>query len=470
MSSVTEKKAKAKAAEPATESPEQKKAPVSTETTPSHAHDHADHDHDHAPHMNPDVRREVTVEVPADVVAKETEALVKKYQKLAKLPGFRAGKTPASIIRQRFAGDLKAEVVETLVPRYLRDELNAKDLTPISQPAVTDLKMDEGQPLRFTAAFEVMPEIKLGKYNDLAPEKKDASVSEDEVNQALEHLRESHATYTNVDEDRALKDGDFAQASFTGIPKDDAEGKEVKVDAVMVEIGGTNTLKEFSEHLRGAKVNEPRTFDVNYPAEAQDPRLAGKTLTYTVTVSGIKQKSVPDLNDDFAKEVDGGFESLAVLRTRIRENMEAERRHHIEHEAKDKLVEELVKRHDFPVPESLINSQIDTRLERGLRALAAQGMRSEDMRKMDFARLRGGQRDSAIREVKASLLLEAIAKKENIDVSDEEVDREIEQIAAQMQQTAAELRARMTREGAIERIQERMRNERALEFLYSGKK
>jgi len=188
-------------------------------------------------------------------------------------------------------------------------------------------------------------------------------------------------------------------------------------------------------------------------------------MHYTVKVQAVKKKVRPELNDDFAKEL-GEFSTVDELRQRIRENMEAEKKHGIEHTAKEKLVDELVKRNDFPVPQTLVDRQIDTRLERGLRALAQQGMREQDMKKLNFARLREGQKEAAIREVKASLLLDKIAELENIQVSDEELDHEIESAAQQSQQTLESVRARLEKDGAIERIKDRMRNEKALDFLY----
>jgi trigger factor len=237
------------------------------------------------------------------------------------------------------------------------------------------------------------------------------------------------------------------------------------MDEVLVEIGGKNTMPEFTEHLRGASAGEERTFDVNYPQDASDKRLAGKTFSYTVKIHAIKQKSLPELNDEFAKEL-GEFTSMDAVKKQIRENMEAEKRHTAEHEAKDKLVAELVKRNEFEVPESLVERQIDLRLERGLRALAAQGMKMEDMKKMDLPRLRVGQREQALQDVKSSLLLERIAELEKITVSDDELNQEVEALAKQTKQTPEAVRARLTQDGALDRIRTRIRNEKALNFLY----
>ena len=417
------------------------------------------------------VKREIQIEIPAEEVTRQTESLIQKYQKLARLPGFRRGHVPASIIRQRFTEDIKSEVVEALVPRYFRREAEKLGLKPVSQPRVTDLHIHEGQPLRFKASFEIMPELKVEGYKELRAEKPQVSVTDEEVENALNDLREQHATFASV-EGRALADGDFAQVSFHGKPKEaepasipDMGTKTVHMDDVLVEIGGKNTMPEFTENLRGASAGEERTFEVRYPEDAPDKRLAGKTFTYTVKVNSIKQKNLPELNEAFAKQL-GEFDNLEEVRKRIRDGLEAERTHTAEHAAKEKLVEELVKRHEFDVPEALVERQIDIRLERGLRALAAQGMRPEDMKKMDLARLRAGQREQALNEVKASLLLEKIADEEKIEVGNEELDQEIEALAKQSKQTSEAIRARLTRDGALDRIRSRIRSEKTLNFLY----
>jgi len=409
-------------------------------------------------------KREIQVEVPADEVGRATESLIQKYQKVARLPGFRRGHVPASIIRQRFSQDITSEVVEELVPRHFRQEAEKQGLIPVSQPRVSDLHIHEGEPLRFKASFEVMPLITVEGYRELRAEKPEITVTEQEVDQTLDSLREQHATFTPV-EGRPLADGDFAQISLDGQPKE-GEGKPVHMDEILVEIGGKNTMQEFNDNLRGALAGDEKTFEVAYPKDYSDQRLAGHTFTYAVKIHSIKQKSLPELNDDFAKELGAEFTGIEDVRTRIREGTEAEKKQRAEHDAKEKLVAELVSRHDFPVPEALVEHQIDVRLERGLRALAAQGMRPEDMKKVDLNRLRAGQREQAIQEVKASVLLDKIADAEKIEVGDEEVNREIEALARQSKQTAEAIRARLTRDGALDRIKSRIRNEKTLNFLY----
>jgi trigger factor len=430
-----------------------------------------------APDKESSTKREIQVEIPVADVNRQTDALIQKYQKVARIPGFRRGHVPASIIRQRFSEEIKTDMVEALIPRFFRQEAERLSLHPVSQPRVTDLHLHDGEPLRFKAAFEVLPEIKLQGYKELRAEKPEIAVSEADVEQAINDLRERQAAFNPV-EGRALADGDFVQVSLDGIPKaadvlkdeQKKDGKKddsqpVHMDEVLVEIAGKNTMPEFTEHLRGAVPGDERTFDVSYPEDTQDKRLAGKTFTYTVKVQAIKQKSLPELNDEFAKTL-GEFQTVDDIRKVIREQIESERRHEAEHAAKEKLVGELIQRNDFEVPDSLIDQQIDIRIERGLRALAAQGLTAEQMKKMDLQRLRVGQRDQAIHDVKAALLLERVAEEENVQVSDEELNHELEALARQSKQTSEAVRARLTRDGGLDRIRTRIRNEKTLDFLY----
>ena len=410
-------------------------------------------------------KREIEIRIPSEEVSRETDARILKYQKLARIPGFRQGHAPPSIIRQRFSQDIQNDVIDALVPKYFRKETDRLGLIPISQPRVSDLHAHAGEAMHFKASFEVMPEVKVEGYKELRAEHPEISVSDEEVEQSLKGLQEQKAAFAPV-EGRAIADGDYAQASLDGTPKQDEAGtKPVHMDDVLVEIGGKNTMPEFTQNLRGVTAGEERTFDVVYPEDFSDERLKGKTFTYRVKVNAIKQKNLPELNDDFAKEL-GEFSTLDDVRQRIREGMEHERRHEAERAAKDKLLAELIRRNEFEVPEALVERQIDVRLERGLRALAAQGLKAEDMKKMDLPRLRAGQRDQALGEVKAALLLDKIADEEKIEVADDEINREIEALATQTNQAPDAIRARLTRDGALDRIRNRIRNEKALDLLY----
>ena len=415
-------------------------------------------------------KREIAVEIPVEDVNRQTESLIQKYQKVARIPGFRRGHVPASIIRQRFSEEIKTDMVEALIPRFFRQEADRLNLHPVSQPRVTDLHLHDGEPLRFKAAFEVLPEIKVQGYKELRANRPEIEVTDADVALAVNEVRERHASFNPI-EGRSLADGNFAQVGLDGHPKaskdegKQEDGQPVHMDEVLVEIAGPNTMPEFTEHLRGTNPGDERTFDVNYPEDTQDKRLAGKTFTYTVKVQSIKQKSVPELNDEFAKQL-GPFQTMDDVRKAIREQMEADRKHEAEHAAKDKLVADLIHQNEFEVPDSLIDQQIDIRLERGLRALAAQGLTAEQMKKMDLNRLRAGQRDQAIQDVKAALLLERVAEEENVQVSDDELNHELEALAKQSKQTSEAVRARLTRDGGLDRIRTRIRNEKTLDFLY----
>ena len=422
-----------------------------------------DHEHDHATAVSNPCERQISVEIPADVVEKQQKTILANYMKYARVPGFRKGKVPATLVKQKFNDDIQKDLIEQLIPKYFQEETKKQNLAPISQPQVTHLELNDGQPLKFTATFEVLPEIDIAGYKDIQVEHEETSVKDEEVEAALKNLQEQNATYTNVDEEREIVDGDYAQVAFK--TEGQTEEAPVEMDDVLVAVGGENTIKEFSENLRGAKPGDDREFDVVYPADFGDQRLAGKTMHYQVHVKGIKSKTVPDLNDDFAKQMGDEFTTIDELKKRIREGMEHEKQHQAEHKVKDKFVEELVKKYDVAVPSALVEHQIDQRLDRGLRALAAQGLKAEQLKQMDMGRLREGQREAAEREVKASLLLEKIADAENIQVSDDEVDKEVQALAQQMQQAPEAIRARLEQNGALGRIKDRMRTDKALDQL-----
>jgi trigger factor len=278
-------------------------------------------------------------------------------------------------------------------------------------------------------------------------------------------LRDSRATIEPVEEDRALVDGDWAQISYKGQVEGDAEAAPLAGDDSLVEIGGKDTVEAFTTALRGAKPGQELKAEVIYPADYADSKLAGKTVAYEVEVKAIKKRTIPELNDDFAKEL-GAYENLAELETRIREHLTLRKRRSVEGETKDRLFAALTERYPFAVPESLVQEQIDARLERGLRALAAQGMDTEQMRKLDFERLRTAQRDSAIAEVKSSILLDRIADEEKIEVSDDELDRELQIAALQSREPIDALRSRLTAEGGLARIREQLRREKTATVLY----
>jgi trigger factor len=452
--------------------PETTGAPTASEEPEGHE----GHDHSHgAATLNPECTREVEIEIPAEEVSRNFRAVTKRYQKLARIPGFRSGKVPESLIRGRFAEQIRQDVMEAVLPDHFRNAIAEQHLKPVSQPQVTNIEFEEGKPLRFKAAFEVVPEFSIDGYRDVKVEKASTELTDAEVDAELARIRDSRSTMEPVTEERALRDGDFAQISFTGIvqPAEGAESVEsapapqppITGQDVIVQVGGPNTLESFNAALRGASVGQELKFEVSYPEDFGERQLAGKRVAYDLEVKGIKKKIEPELNDDFVKEL-GQYESLADFTRQLREHMANEKQRRAESETTNRLVDALVNRFEFPIPESLVQQQIDVRLDRGLRALAAQGMRTEDMRNLDFDRLRAAQRPSATAEVKGSLLLDRIADAENVNVADEEVERELQALSVQMREPVDTLRTRLTEDGSLARIRERLRREKTGTLLY----
>ena len=399
---------------------------------------------------------------------------VKRYQKQARIPGFRAGKVPESLVRARFAEGIRQEVLEAVMPQHFQRAITEGNFRLVSQPQVVDMKMEDDQPLWFKAEFEVMPEFSVEGYQDVKVEKPSAAFTDEEFAAEVERVRDSRSTMEPVEEERPLVDGDWAQISFTGsvqTPTEGAEGESAKDGAplngedVILEVGGSNTLTAFTEALRDATVGQELKFEVSYPEDFGEKRLAGKNVAYDVSVKGLKRRVQPELNDDFAKEL-GDYSGYEDFTTRFRENLQTEKNRRTETETRDRLLTALSERFQFPVPESMIQQQVDARLDRGLRALAAQGMREEDMKRLDFARLRVAQRDSATSEVKSLLILDRIADAENIGVSDEELHQELELLSLQLREPMDTLQGRLTQDGSMARIREQIRRDKTAKLLY----
>jgi trigger factor len=429
-----------------------------------HDHDH-NHEHQHGPVLNPECTRELVLDVPAEDVSKAFRLVTRNYQKYAKLPGFRPGKVPESVIKRKFATEIRKEVIDGLLPERFSKSVNELGIKPVGQPQVTELNVEEGQPLHVKAVFEYLPEFSIDGYDQVVVAKPSVELTEDEFQREMEQLRESRAVVEPVEEDRALADGDWAQISYSGTVADDPEAAPISGEDSLVEVGGKDTLDAFNQVLRGAKAGQELKAEVIYPADYPEAKLQGKTVAYGVTVKAIKKRVLPELNDEFAKEM-GNYESLAQLENAVREHMANRKRRSVEAETKDRLFAALVEKFQFPVPESLVQDQIDARLERGLRALAAQGMNPEQMRKLDFGRLRGAQRDSAVAEVKAHVLLDRIAEKEGVTVSEEELERELQLAALQSREPYETLRQRLTEDGGLSRIREQLKREKTASVLY----
>jgi len=450
-------------------------------TTLEHTHDHDDHaghdhshdghDHQHEPQatLNPELMREISVEVDADTVSKSFRKVVKKYQKLARIPGFRVGKVPESVIKSRFSKEVRQEVLEELVSDKFRQAIEEQKLAPVSQPQLTNLMLADGAPLQFKAAFEIKPEIDITGYDTTTVAKPDVTLTDAEYSAELQRVLDQHGTVEPVEEDRALVDGDWAEIEFKGEVQELAQvvGEEAAApaqepitgDDVLIEVGGANTLAAFTEALRGSKVGQEMTFEVTYPADFGEQRLAGQTVKYDVKVKALKKKIYPEKDAEFASQL-GDYSSWEDFETKLREHAAGRKKDALENQARDIMVEQFIQRFQFPVPETFVQQQIDARLERGLRALAQQGMKPEDMRKLDFGRLREAQRDQAVNEVKASLILDKIAEVEDIKVTDDELDRELFMASLQAREPLETMKARMIADGSIDRMREQMTREK----------
>jgi len=410
-------------------------------------------------------KRELELEIPAENVQKAAEKVARDLARVARIPGFRPGKAPVTLIRRRFADDIQGEVVQSLVPEYLEKALDEKKLIPVTRPEVDKVEFKEGEPLRFRAVFEVLPEFELGEYKNPEVQLEAIEIGDAQVEKAVEEMRERAATFVPV-EGRAAKDGDFVLMKLTGTPV--GGGDPVQADNILCHLGAEETLESFTQNLRGASAGETKKFQAKYPDDYPDPKLAGKTYDYSVDVQGIKEKKLPELNDDFAKDAageTGGFATLAEMRKKILENLEAAKTQQQEAQGRAKILEQLVKRHEFPVPEALVENQMDIRLERVVRSLAEQGVDPRAVN-VDWVALRKRQREHAVDDVKAELLLDRIATEEKIEATDEDLEKEIEKLAERSGESATALRARLTKQGALDRMKSKLRSDKTMEWLY----
>ena len=406
-------------------------------------------------------KHSLEISVPVEEVESETGKVVSSFQAKARLPGFRPGKAPASLIRKQFQSDIRQKVLENLIPRHLEKRVKEEDLHLAGRPGITKVKFDPGAPLEFTAEFEVTPEVELKDYRDLTVPYHEPEVTDEDVTQRIESIRERKAEYVNIDP-RPLEDGDHALVSLATIGG--VEGDAVKQDELMIEIGAADTVPGFTDGLRGASPGEEREFDVSYPEEYAQAKLAGRTVRFRAQVKGIRRKELPELNDEFAKDL-GDYQSLEELREVIRKSIFSERQFEAQQNAKNKLVESLVDLHDFPVPEAYVDRQIQTRTEQLLRNMQAEGADIKNL-KLDWQKVKGAQRDKALREVKASLLLGKVAEREAIAATRDEVDREVERIAKQQREPLAAVRFRMEKDGSLNRIAAHIQTEKTLNFLF----
>jgi len=406
-------------------------------------------------------RRELDLEIPAEEVQKAMERVAREFARVARVPGFRPGKAPVTLIRRRFAEDIKSEVLQSLLPERIEQAVTEQKMVPVTRPHVEQVDFAEGGPLKFKATFEVLPDFTLSDYQNLEVEVDALEITDAEVEKSLTEMRERAATFVPV-EGRPIADGDYAQIELVGTPV--GGGEPLRGENVLCHIGAEETLGAFSENLRGAQTGDHRRFEVRYPEDFPDPKLTGKVYTYAIEIVANKEKKLPELNDEFAKDVSEAA-TLEELRGKIRQNLEAERDLRRTHQAHERILSKLIAAHDFPVPEALIEQQMDVRLERAIRSLAAQGVDPRSVN-VDWVTLRRRQRDRALEDVKAELILDRIASAEGIEADEQEVQRQIALLAERSGESATAVQARLTKQGALDRIKSKLRSDKTLEWLY----
>ncbi|MEQ1886096.1 MAG: trigger factor [Bryobacteraceae bacterium] len=405
-------------------------------------------------------KHSLDITVPVADIEQETERAAATIQAKVRMPGFRPGKAPLSLVKTRFAGDIRQEVLDKLLPRAFSEAVKNEHLVVVGQPNVSDLHFHAGEPLKFKAEFEVAPEFDLGEYQGITATYAEPEVPESDVDKRIDEVRDRKAEFVNEDP-RALADGDYAVISLESVSGVD---EKVSQDELMLKIGDEATLATFTENLRGVSPGEDREFDVTYPADYDRETLAGRTVRFKASVKAVRRKELPELNDEFAKDL-GDYQTLDELKDAIRKSILAEREHHAQDETKHQIIEKLVDAHEFAVPEVYIDRQIEQTLENQLRQIAAQGVDPRQL-KLDWAKIREAQKDRASRDVRASLILDKIAERESINATQDEVDREVNRHARQQREPVATVRAKLQKDGTLNRIAGQIRTEKTLGFLF----
>jgi trigger factor len=406
-----------------------------------------------------DCKRSVEIEVPLEEVERARERVTNSIKQRVRLPGFRPGKAPISMIQSRFEGEIRHEVLELLLPQAFRDRVQKEELKVVGQPDISDLKFEPGQPIRFKAQFEIAPEFELGEYRGIPVKYEEPTVTDEEVDKRLEAMRENKAEYPNLDP-RPIENGDYVLVHLKSL-----SGLTEPIDQdVQIQVGGEDTLPVFNEVLIGTSPDETKQVDVTYPGDYGQERLAGKTVSFELTPKFIRRKELPALDDEFARDL-GDYQTLDELKDAVRKTIFHEKQYVAQQAAKEELIDKLVERNDFAVPDAYIDKQIENQVRMQLRDLAGRGIDPNTI-KLDWEKVKEKQRDKAVRNVKASLLLEKISEGEGIHATKDEVDREVQRLARQEREAVPVTRARLEKEGALARIASHIQTEKTLHFLF----
>ena len=412
-----------------------------------------------------DTRKTLTIEIPSDVVDAEIDRVARGYTKQARLPGFRPGKVPATLVKQRFRDQILHDVMHDLIPRAVDEALQERGIEPVDTPNIRDVALEEGQPLTFTAAIETVPAFDPGNLSSITLRRTPVTVTEDAINDTLQRLRERAATYEAID-GRPVTDGDTTQIDLhRTISSPTPDGEVEHHHDVSVDLASPANPPGFAGHLVGMNVGDERTFSIRFPDDYVGAELAGRDVTYSVSLKSIGHRVLPDLDDEFAKDL-GAFESLAALRERVRGDLQEDADESAKRKVRADLLTQLAQRVGFDLPASLVERESDRRLEEFARQLMAQKVDPQQAG-IDWAQFREAQREPARTAVASALVLDEIARREQITVAPEDVDKEIEQFAARAGRTPAALRAQLEKEGGISRLYAGLRREKAVDLAMS---
>ena len=414
-------------------------------------------------------RKEIKIEIEPAEIRDAYDRISQEYSKAAKVPGFRPGHAPTSVVRTRYKSEIRSEVLRELLPGAVNNAIDEHSLSAIGEP---DVQLDNSEaldrlgnePLTVRVGLEVLPEIELKEYKGLETTRSVRPITDADVDRVVEGLRDSSASLQPV-EDRASQLGDTVTINARGrFVDDEPEAEDIKVDDVEVVLGGPGVQQEFTDNLTGVKPEETKTFLVEYPQDFSSPGLAGKKVEYVTDVTAVRQKELPELDDEWAQSLGGEFETVETLRAKIREDLEGRAKAESEHRVRGELVRKLVDEHKFEVPQSLTEHQLNSRLQEVARQMMQRGIdpRNEQIK---WEGAREELRPQAEDDVRATMLMEKIAETENITVSNEEVEAEIESIASASRQTIEQVRAALTKNGGERSIAHRLRNRKALDLL-----
>jgi len=408
-----------------------------------------------------ETQKTLTIEIPSDVVDAEIDKVARDYSRQARIPGFRPGKVPATVVKQRFREQILHDVSHTLIPKAVEEALQERGIEPIDAPNIKEVALREGQPLKFTAAIETVPAFDPGDLATVSLQRRPTVVTEDAIAQALEGLR-TRAAKSEPVEGRPVADADTV---VLDIERKDGEGESDKHENVSLELGAPVNPPGFDGHLIGMQPGEQKTFTVHFPADYAVKEMADTDVTYSVTLKEIRKRVVPELDDEFAKDL-GEFDSLAALRDRVREDLQAEANEASERQVRTDLLKQLSERISFELPTSMVERETERRLEEFVRQLMQQNV---DPRQagIDWAQFREAQREPARAAVASALVLDEIARREGITVPSEDVDKEIERFALRAGRTPAALRAQLEKEGGLSRLVTGLRREKAVDLALS---